>query len=353
MWYSGIANLYSEKNDFNQAFEFSTKALKIRRDHLCPNHPLIAVNLHNLGCIRHQQGQYYRALGFYKKAQELFEQTTTQNQINLASIYSSLSSLYLEKNECELALEYSTKSLNIKRKLLDEKHLSISASEVNLGRIHARLRNYKEAFDCYNRALENTDNMGEIYVNLGDLHSFQNEHTIAMNFYDNALIFYKEKYGDNHSCTAKTYSAIGNAFYSLDNNDKAMENYALALKIAQKMYPEDHCDIAVILNNIANILSDTGEIELAIGVYLQAVVIYRNHFNETHPEALITRENIAHCYKAMASNCVGKEKWQDALEFCQDALEIYENILPLGSTNRESTLESLKNDMKQLRDLIT
>ena len=65
-----MADLYCEKNDFDQAFEFSTKKLRIQQAHLCPDHPLIDANL---GIIRHQKSQYYRALSFYKRTQNLFE----------------------------------------------------------------------------------------------------------------------------------------------------------------------------------------------------------------------------------------------------------------------------------------
>ncbi|CAF4639194.1 unnamed protein product [Rotaria sp. Silwood2] len=84
--YSAMANLYSEKSDFDQAFEFYTKALHIRQVYYNPDHPLIAANLHNIGFMRHRQGQYYRALGFYQRAKYLFEQDMPQNQNKLTSL---------------------------------------------------------------------------------------------------------------------------------------------------------------------------------------------------------------------------------------------------------------------------
>ncbi|CAF1092680.1 unnamed protein product [Rotaria sordida] len=352
-FYSTMADLYSEKSDFNQAFEFYTKALHIRQVYYYPDHPLIAANLHNLGVIRHRQGQYYRALGFYQRAKDLFEQVMPQNQKAITSLYDNLASLYFDKAEYELALEYYAKSLNIRRQIFDAKHPSIARSEMHLGKIHAHLRNYKDAFDYYNRALQNSDNLGEVYINLGDLHSFQNQHTNAMDFYEKALTYYKETYGDNHSYTATTYSKIGNAFYLLDNYDKAINNYMIALQIFQQIYPEDHKDIASILNNVANILSDVGQLDVAVNLYIRALEIYRKHFTASHPEVLTSQTNIAHCCRVLARQCVEQRQWQEALDFCQEALEIYEKVLPVGSTERESTLTSVKNDMDQLRDLIT
>ncbi len=348
-----MADLCCEKGDFNQAFEYSIKALHIRQTCFCLDHPLIATNLHNLGIIRHRQGQYYRALGFYNRAQVLFEEATPQNQNALASIYDSLGSVYFDKAEYDLALEYHTKSLYIRRQLLDEKHPSIARSEMQLGRIHAHLQNYIDASNYYNRAIQNSDEKGEIYLNLGDLHSFQNEYTIAMDYYEKALKFYKETYGDNHSYTATTCSKIGNAFYQLDNYDKAINNYMLALQIFQQVYPKDHKDIAITLNNIANIFSDIGKFDIALGLYTRALEIYQEHFSETHPQVLTSRTNIAHCFRAMARECVEKQQWQGALDFCQDALDIYKDVLPLYSTERESTIKSLKDDIKQLHELIT
>ncbi|CAF4248109.1 unnamed protein product [Rotaria magnacalcarata] len=57
-------------------------------------------------------------------------------------------------------------------------------------------------------------------------------------------------------------------------------------------------------------------------------------------------------YIAMATKCVEKQLWQDALELCQQALKIYEDVLPSDSTERESILKTLKNDMNQLLELI-
>ncbi|CAF4006457.1 unnamed protein product, partial [Rotaria magnacalcarata] len=317
--YSNMADLYYEKDDFCQAFEFSTKALHIRQVCLRSDHPLIATNLHNLGSIRHRQGQYYRALGFYKRAQMLFEGVTPRNEKALASVYDNLASLHFDKSEYQLALEFYTKSLNIRKQILDEQHPSIARSEMQLGKVHAHLKNYKNASDYYNRALRYIDNLGEIYLNFGDLHSFKNEYTIAMDYYDKALTFYKEKYGNNHSHTAMTYSKIGNTFYLLDKNDKAMHNYTLALEIFDQIYSKDHKDIAVTLNNIANILVEADQFDVALGLYTRALEIYREHFTERHPEVLTSNQNIAHCFRAMATKCVEKQLWQDALEFCQQA----------------------------------
>ncbi|CAF4243347.1 unnamed protein product [Rotaria magnacalcarata] len=82
-------------------------------------------------------------------------------------------------------------------------------------------------------------------------------------------------------------------------------------------------DIAVTLNNIANILVEADQFDVALGLYI-----------------------------AMATKCVEKQLWQDALELCQQALNIYEDVLPSDSTERESILKTLKNDMNQLLELI-
>ncbi|CAF3024989.1 unnamed protein product, partial [Rotaria sp. Silwood2] len=227
--YSNMVKLYCDKGDFNQAFEFSTKELHIRQTYLCSYHPLITTSLHNLGTIRHRQGQYYRAFDFYKRAQALVEGATPQNQNAISSVYDSLASLYFDKAEYKLALEYYTKCLNIRKQILDETHPTIARSEMQLGRVHAHLQNYKDALEYYNRALQNNGNIGEVYINLGNPYSFQNEHTTAMDYYEKALTYYKETYGTDHSYTAMAYSKIGDTFYLLDNYDKSINHYMLAL----------------------------------------------------------------------------------------------------------------------------
>ncbi|CAF5223600.1 unnamed protein product, partial [Rotaria magnacalcarata] len=131
-----------------------------------------------------------------------------------------------------------------------------------------------------------------------------------------------------------------------------MHNYTLALEIFDQIYSKDHKDIAVTLNNIANILVEADQFDVALGLYTRALEIYREHFTERHPEVLTSNQNIAHCFRAMATKCVEKQLWQDALEFCQQALKIYEDVLPSDSTERESILKTLKNDMNQLLELI-
>ncbi|CAF2091536.1 unnamed protein product, partial [Rotaria magnacalcarata] len=94
------------------------------------------------------------------------------------------------------------------------------------------------------------------------------------------------------------------------------------------------------------------QFDVALGLYTRALEIYREHVTERHPEVLTSNQNIAHCFRAMATKCVEKQLWQDALEFCQQALKIYEDVLPSDSTERESILKTLKNDMNQLLELI-
>ena len=300
--------------------------------------------------LRHRQGQFYRAIGFYKWAQRLFEEAKVPKA--LSSVYENLASVYFDKADYELAKDFYVKSLNLRKQIFDEKHPSIARSEMLLGKVYAHLQKYQDALDCYNSAIQYNENMGEIYINFGDLYSFQNEFNTAMDYYEKALAFYTDKYGNEHSCTAMAYSKTASALYLLDKYDQAMDHFMLALKIFQKVYPKDHKDIAVTLNNIANILVETNQFDVALGLYMRALEIYREHFSNTHPQLRTTRQNIAQCFRAMATKCVEKQIWQEALEFCQQALEIYEDVLPLNSKERESVLTTLKDDMNQLNELV-
>lgn len=148
----GVLNFRSGK--LEKAFEFHTKALKIREQ--LNDKEGIAFSRQNLGNVLSDLNKKQEAETSYLKALQLFNELGNLKQ--KAITLNNLGILKFEAKQFDVAKKYFTQSLQIAEKLND--HESQAFCYNNIGAIYEAEKNYMEALAYYEDAFELRELMG-------------------------------------------------------------------------------------------------------------------------------------------------------------------------------------------------
>ncbi|XP_067937148.1 uncharacterized protein [Watersipora subatra] len=230
--YESIGSMYFRLSEYDKAFEYHTKALKMDRNMYGENvHYDLAVDHNNIGLVYYSQGEYGQALEYYIKSLDMWKAIygAETNQTDLAWGYNNIGSVYYSLGDYGQALEYYTKSLNMCKAIYGEEknHTAIASSYNNIGSVYNSLGDYGPALEYHTKSFDmckaiygddtdHTDiargynNVGSVYYSLGDYGQ-------ALEYHTKSLDICKAIYGDetNHTAIASSYNNIGSVYYSL------------------------------------------------------------------------------------------------------------------------------------------
>lgn len=158
----------------------------------------------------------------------------------LAAYYNNVS-IQLENNQNPKALDYLNKSVELYRSV--EADDEFYTSLVSKGLLLSRRKRYKEAIECYFKALkffeknkqENVDGISYVYTNLGVLYGDQDQNLTSIKYLKKAIENINKKKEaptvEDELQKSAIYYNIGSKYIILNNFPEAVKylNYSLAL----------------------------------------------------------------------------------------------------------------------------
>jgi tetratricopeptide (TPR) repeat protein len=177
----------------------------------------------NIGVVNKRLGNLKEAMTSFEAAIKLLEKTNDKR--SLLSSCVNLSNIFINIGNFEQALEYNFKALDIFDKIPDK----TSKDSLLYGHIYkaiantyVKTKNYQESNDNYLKALKiyqklnSTNDIGDIYLNIGYLFNAQDNHSQAIVNYLKAL----EYYSDDDKLALANYN-IGGVYLIQNNFDSA------------------------------------------------------------------------------------------------------------------------------------
>jgi tetratricopeptide (TPR) repeat protein len=73
----------------------------------------------------------------------------------------------------------------------------------------------------------------------------------AIPLHEQALVIYREKYGEEHPFVGYTLRELGDAYWASRQHPKALNAYTRALQIYQRAYGSDHPETQVVLDRLS------------------------------------------------------------------------------------------------------
>ena len=212
----------------------------------------------NIGVVYYSQGDYDKALEYYSKTLAIREKVLGTEHPNTARSYGNIGVVYKNQGDYDKALEFFTKDLAICEKVLGTEHPDTAI--------------------CYN-------NIGVVYKNQGDYDK-------ALEYYYKALAIREKVLGTEHPDTAICYNSIGGVYCSQGDYDKALEYDSKALAIREKVLGTEHPDSAICYNSIGWVYCSQGDYDKAQEYFTKALAIFEKTFGPEHPNTKVVRKSI-------------------------------------------------------------
>ena len=195
----------------------------------------------------------------HERIVELSSSLYGEQSLELANaIMAAIQPHYLLENYTKI-YDYIQKALDIRVKILGEKHLDTAQCYNDLGVASGKLGNFEKYLTLVNKGLEirlklNADNsaLAESYHCVGQaLFLTSGDKTKLLDYALKSLELRKEAFGEHHLETAHAISEVGSAYFELDDFEKALEYSIQALEIRENLVGDRHPDTGLSHNNVA------------------------------------------------------------------------------------------------------
>ena len=215
-------------------------------------------------------------------------------------LMNNLAGVYCEQGDYGKALEYFRKELNIRERVLGTEHSDTATTYNNLANVYKDQGDYEKALEYYGKALairervlgsEHSDT-ADTYNNLANVYHEHGDYEKALEYHGKALAIKGRVLGRDHPNTATTYNNLAVVYYVQGDYEKALEYYGKALAIRERVLDREHPYTAATYNNMANVYADQGDYEKALEYYQRALKVYLDTFGDKHPGTKKIRDNL-------------------------------------------------------------
>lgn len=128
-----LAGIAHSQGRFAEGLASAEASVRLRREHLGPDHPDLAADLHGLAAIQEGLGQVQPARDLYRQAIALVERTLGPDHLDVAVNLNNLASIARTEGHHEEAVALYRRALAIKRDRLGDAHPNVAMAHHNLG----------------------------------------------------------------------------------------------------------------------------------------------------------------------------------------------------------------------------
>ncbi|MCB9282955.1 MAG: DUF1704 domain-containing protein [Lewinellaceae bacterium] len=152
--FDGLGMTYSKWGKLEESLNYRLKSLEIRKEHLPPNHPKIAIAYNNLGMVYNKMKNFEKARFYLEASIEIKKENFGDEFSELSTSYNNISRVYANLFRFEEALEAAEKGLKLKMASEDDNgHPVFAYSYDSLAGIYFRMKNLEKAKEYSDLAL--------------------------------------------------------------------------------------------------------------------------------------------------------------------------------------------------------
>ena len=150
--------------------------------------------------------------------------------------------------------------------------------------------------------LENLQNhisdheMAKFQEKIADQQDEVGKYSIALKYYEKALLLKEKHYGKDHPETSKARVNLGNVWEELGGYEKQRDLFTRALAITEKHYGKDHPETAHVLTHLGNAWGELGDYHKQIDLLIRSHKITEKHYGKDHPETAHVLTDLANAW---------------------------------------------------------
>ncbi len=285
------------------------------------------------------QLQYLLNTNNLEKAHFFAEQYTPKTIFNKGSKAFLLGTIYLRKNQFELAKSNFTNAINLLSKFKESKYIRKCGMATNgIAVVYYYQSEIEKAMQYYLKAKElfqkfpqhNATEIARVNYNLSLIYFEQNRTEEAIHLVKNALEINKKKFGENHKRVAECYSVLGSIYLEKGELDKALDYFTRDKEICEAIYGKEHIEAAYAYFDCGMVYSELKDYYHA-QYYLEKALAIRQKFLEEN------NEDISENYLELAIIYIALQKYDEARLLCK---KVISNEQQLGTENSMRMAES-------------
>ena len=310
--------------------------------------------LGNLGVIYTTNEDFFEANRLLTKSSEIYKIVLGQNHYLYArSLMSTLNLIFESSNsDYQIQLSYCNEALEIYKESLGKEHPEYSSCMVQLGQIHLRFGNYKNAEMCFEKAKDIYKSTygyyhGEVsYLKtlIGNLYADMGNYTDAKSEYLEVININEKIYGINHPRYSVSLYNIGRIYFFMNDLNNAELYFKKALRINKKIFGKHHSYYAASINSLGLVYDEKRDYSRSISLFKKSLKIYNKLFESNNDVAMV-KNNLGISY---AHN--GDIKTAEF--FYKDAYEIRRRILPIEHPDFIFSVENLGDFYWETKDYL-
>jgi len=316
IYYSHLSSLYNTSRDNENAITWSNKALDV---YLKKEES----NLNLIGREYHEQGNRYKRLGNFDKAEENYtlalqarEKIKPRKLSSIVYSYYAFATLYLDKGDYSKSLESIHRTIDSCLAVFDPHHELLISSYDAAAIVHNTLGNYEKCLEnsfkvqhivkarkgsSTYRLEKNYNRISNAYRRLGDFHK-------ARLYLDSALVILKNS--NNNAALSSAYITkhmLSNSLYEEIKNLELAMNYCLKDEWCSRV------NYSIIIHNMGLLYGKAGDHHVATNYLLKAIDLKKTS------EQL--QSSLASSYSALAAINKYKGDLEAALHYIRLAIE--------------------------------
>jgi tetratricopeptide (TPR) repeat protein len=233
-----ISDSLNSRRSLEEALEFSTEALRIRKLHLVHSHPDLEETLLCLGRTHHKLGHFGDALHFLADAVKARNNRLGNMlpRMDDADTLLQVGQLQQQSGKIRQALDCFEQCLSIKRRILGSEHQSIGELLFHIGNLlrevgdlDAAQLKFEQSLSIAEQADPDSIETADVLFSLGVLSTEQKQFSAAITAYLGSLQIHKAK-GSTNTAIAEILNNIGTTYFEMGEFDKAQVYHAEALE---------------------------------------------------------------------------------------------------------------------------
>ena len=232
-----------------------------------------------MGISYDKQGLYSRALEYYLRSEELFQ--NVRDTASMAAQFNNIAVIYKRQGDLEAAGAYYQQSLELSGQMGDS--LNMAVTMINKGLLEKSLGHYDLSAALFDQAMAYFKKINYKYAvavvlhNYGELRAEQRRYDDALKYYDSSQVYSKSL--DSNSITAKNYLYTSRIYFKKGDLQKSLENCQNCLDIAEKQgLIEEEKDGRALLSKI---LEKLGDYQGSLNAFKRYMLLQDSLFSET------------------------------------------------------------------------
>ncbi|WP_299465185.1 CHAT domain-containing tetratricopeptide repeat protein [uncultured Microscilla sp.] len=279
--YADLANLYFAQGDYIVSIGYDKKALGIKKQLYGAHHPEIALSYNNMASTYNTWGNYGKALKYHQKALAIREKVFGQWHLDVGQSYHNIGYTYMQKGAYNLALEYYQRYKTILQKLTGKHHPHLSSIYTNIGTVYVKKRQYEKALDYFEKNLwllrsayaRQNSHFAEAYHNFAYVYRLKKDYQLALTYSQKTLDIAQQVFGKPHLYTARAFLNMGRVYAQLQKPTLASQYFSKAIYILKQVFGHKSSLLSVTAHELGKLYLSQQNYTKALP-YLHKALVY-------------------------------------------------------------------------------